>query len=67
MQEYLVCWHINIQADSPQEAAEKALEIQRDPTSLATVFEVSLFGVKEEPVLVDLSPDPRLFAADKED
>lgn len=67
MTEYLVTWKIYIPAETPEEAAEKALEIQRDPTSLATVFEVSLFGVKEEPVLVDLSPDPRLFAADKED
>ena len=38
---YLVSWEIDIQADeasSPREAAEQALAIQRDPSSLATNF-----------------------------
>lgn len=35
---YRVIWEIDIDADSPTEAAEKALEIQRDPNSSATVF-----------------------------
>jgi hypothetical protein len=38
----LVRWEINIDADSPREAAEFALEIQRDPSSIATVFNVGL-------------------------
>lgn len=38
MSEYLVTWAINVEADSPEEAAELALEIQRDPESIATVF-----------------------------
>jgi hypothetical protein len=35
-----VKWEIDIDAATPQEAAQKALEIQRDPDSIATVFEV---------------------------
>lgn len=40
MPEYLVKWEIDINADSPREAAEKALEIHRDPDSVATFFKV---------------------------
>lgn len=39
--EYLVEWVINVEANSPREAARKALDIQRDPTSTATVFSVT--------------------------
>lgn len=38
--EYHVIWEIDIHADSPQEAAKKALSIHRDPESIATVFDV---------------------------
>jgi hypothetical protein len=38
---YLVTWQIEVDADSPRDAAKKALEIQRDPTSIATVFNVT--------------------------
>lgn len=38
---YFVMWEIDIEADTPAEAACKALEIQRDPTSRATVFKVT--------------------------
>ena len=37
---YLVSWHIDIEADSPEEAVLIAFEIQRDPFSEATFFEV---------------------------
>lgn len=37
---YIVKWDINISANTPEEAAEKALKIQRDESSIATVFEV---------------------------
>lgn len=37
---YCVRWEIDVQADSPREAAEQALEIQRRRDSTATVFEV---------------------------
>ena len=39
--EYLVTWSIEVTADSPRAAAEQALEIQRDPNSLATCFMVA--------------------------
>lgn len=38
--DYEVVWRMNIDADSPQEAAEEALRIHRDPESIAVVFEV---------------------------
>lgn len=37
---YRVRWEIDVDADSPQEAAKTALVIQRDPESWATVFDV---------------------------
>lgn len=41
MPEYLVQWEIELSAESPEDAAAKALEIQRDPDSTATVFDVT--------------------------
>lgn len=38
---YRVKWEIDIEADSPRQAAVKALKIQRDRNSIATVFEVN--------------------------
>ncbi len=42
MPTYRVMWEIDIETefDSPREAADKALAIQRDPNSTATIFEV---------------------------
>jgi hypothetical protein len=40
MTNYSVQWEIEIKASSPEEAAREALRIQRDPESLATVFDV---------------------------
>jgi hypothetical protein len=37
---YCVRWEIDVHADSPREAAEQALEIQRRRDSTATVFQV---------------------------
>lgn len=37
---YLVRWEIDIDANTPEEAAAKAAEIQADPESIATHFEV---------------------------
>ena len=37
---YLVVWKIDIEAENPEEAATQALITQRDPESVATVFEV---------------------------
>lgn len=38
---YRVVWEIDIDACSPKEAAEKALAIQRNPESIATVFDIT--------------------------
>ena len=38
---FRVTWEIDIDASSPREAAEKALHIQRDVDSTATVFTVA--------------------------
>jgi flavin-binding protein dodecin len=38
---YRVIWIIDLDAESPEEAAKEALEIQREPGSTATVFEVT--------------------------
>lgn len=40
MNSYSVVWAIDIDAESPEEAAQKALQYQRDPNSTATVFNV---------------------------
>jgi len=40
MKTYLVVWKIDIEADSPQEAALQAQIAQRDPESGATYFDV---------------------------
>ena len=47
MNSYKVIWAIDIEADSHQEAAEIALDIQRDPDSIATIFEVTDTDNKE--------------------
>ena len=59
MPEFRVCWEIDIEADNPEEAAARALIVQRDndPANSATVFDVrrrigSGFGLA---VRVDLS------------
>jgi hypothetical protein len=40
MPNYLVEWTIDIEADSPREAARKALETQRDEDSIAVCFTI---------------------------
>ncbi len=57
---YTVRWEIDVDAESPKEAAKQALEIQRDPESLATVFEVFEYGAHEydlSGVIVTLGQD----------
>lgn len=41
MAEYRVEWAVDIEADTPEEAARQALAIQRDPESTATFFTVT--------------------------
>lgn len=40
MATFIVRWEIELSADSPENAARIALEIQRDNSSLATQFDV---------------------------
>lgn len=40
MPEYHVMWEIDLEAASPRKAAERALAIQRDANSCATVFDI---------------------------
>lgn len=37
---YVVCWQMDIHADSAREAAEKARKYQLDPDTTACVFDV---------------------------
>ena len=53
MPEYRIQWEIEIDADSPEEAAREALKIHSDPESIATVFKV--IGENDEKHIVDLS------------
>lgn len=39
---YTVTWEIQIDADSPEQAAREAFAIQRAPESIATCFEVQV-------------------------
>jgi hypothetical protein len=55
MTDYLVEWDIDIfDVPTPQDAAEKALRIQRNPDSIATVFRVTDTTTSVQTV-VDLS------------
>lgn len=57
MAQYLVTWEIDIEADSDEEAAAKALEIQRDPESTATFFWVKHVNSGEETAVDVLDTD----------
>ncbi len=45
MPTFHVTWSIDIDAADPRSAAQQALEIQRDPASIATCFKVEESGV----------------------
>ena len=51
-QRYLVIWEIDIYADSPREAAEKAWDHMRAPLSTANVFTV--INKDGDKIIVDL-------------
>ena len=40
MPEYYITWEIELDADSPEDACKRALEMQRDKDSIATEFSV---------------------------
>jgi hypothetical protein len=52
MDEYLVTWRIELSANSPEDAARQAREIQLDPDSTALVYRVS--GPRGEQYAIDL-------------
>lgn len=52
--EYTVTWKIDIQADSPEEAAKIARVIQLDPDSTAEYFDVREFGTDGPDILINL-------------
>jgi hypothetical protein len=57
MPDYLVEWDIDIfDHPTPQDAAEKALRIQRNPNSIATIFRVTNTTTSEQ-TIVDLTED----------
>ena len=56
MSEYSVVWAIELDAESPLEAAEKAHEIMLDTSSTSTVFQVWESSQKlSEPLTIDLT------------
>lgn len=57
MKTFLVCWEIQLDAETAREAAEKALEIQRDPSSIATVFDVWAEDEEHDYYRIDLSKE----------
>lgn len=59
MSRFRVTWVIDLERDdldTPEDAARAALVIQRDPMSIATVFEVCKDDGSES-VQVDLNPE----------
>lgn len=55
MTEYRVTWVIDVDADTPEDAARKAREYQIDPDSTANVFDVVNREIPEaKPVRIDL-------------
>jgi len=48
-----VIWEIDIDAETVEEAAERALEIQRNPNSIATCFKVIDEDGKKHEVVLD--------------
>lgn len=50
---YHIEWHIEIDADSPTDAAKRALKMHRDPDSTATVFNVTKHDSSGVPLSID--------------
>lgn len=57
MQEYLVTWRIDIEASSPEAAAEKAREIQMDKDNVATYYTVQVTSNMRDSVTVNIGED----------
>lgn len=59
MPQYHVIWEIDLDAESPEDAALQALSIHRDPQSIATMFSVELNNLRtvidvnnEDPIIL---------------
>ncbi len=63
MPEYRITWEIDLDADSPREAAEQALCIHRNPESIATVFDVTDETGHTERIDLDEAEDEEVCAA----
>mgnify|MGYP006883087109 CR=1 FL=1 len=61
MSEYLIKWKIDIEADSPYEAAALARQIQLDPDSTATVFDVFDENYNCEQIDLDIDKETITF------
>jgi hypothetical protein len=53
--QYRITWEIDVEADTPQDAARKALRIQRKRDSIATVFDVTDEAGRTS--TIDLNPE----------
>lgn len=51
MPSYRVRWEIDLDAETPREAAQLALKIHRDPGSQSTVFDVDEMDAGETVIL----------------
>jgi hypothetical protein len=59
---YWVLWEIEVEAETPRKAAERARHFQTKPGTTATVFdvaEVHPYAIRRygDPVVIDLTPD----------
>jgi hypothetical protein len=59
---YRVRWEIEVEAETPREAAEQARHYQTKPGTTATVFavaEIRPYAIRRhgDPVTIDLTPD----------
>ena len=58
MKTYRVTWEIDVDANSPREAAERAQAIQHNPESTGTVFKVNKLGISSSAEEIDLLNPP---------
>jgi hypothetical protein len=65
MPDYEVEWATDVDAATPREAAQIALDVilSEDSHGLSRVFIVRLKGAEDFPMTVDLSPGPRTYTA----
>ena len=54
---YRVTWEIDIEADSPLEAAQEAREMQADPESTATIYTVQLMDSRSHELSASIEVD----------